>query len=228
MSDAPASASVVDFAGAAQALVDGCVDLASDEDRVGLLQAVCTGLGDELYPSFVQVLWMIGRYGDHGARAIVARVLVHALRTGRLPSGRRGAWGASAAPRAGAGFGLARSLGPIEYLCAWYVQDSAPRNLTADQFQAGAVALMELVGASPEARLLYCEKLLADVADPIGGVFARSTREAVRALATAWAQGAAASDASVRFLAEIERSPEGALRSLARSSITERVRLTGA
>src|SRR5258706_289588 len=34
---------------AAQALVDGCVDLPSDEDRVALLAAVCEGLGDELY-----------------------------------------------------------------------------------------------------------------------------------------------------------------------------------
>src|SRR3989442_4921679 len=79
------------WAAAAQALVDGCVDLPGDEDRVALLAAVCEGLGDELYPAFLRLLWTIGLHGDHAARAAVARALVHALRSGRLPSGRRSA-----------------------------------------------------------------------------------------------------------------------------------------
>ena len=81
---------------AAQALVEGCIDLQNDEDRVALLTTVCERLGDDLYPAFLRVLWTIGERGDHAACAAVARALVHALRTGRLPSGRRGAWGASA------------------------------------------------------------------------------------------------------------------------------------
>jgi hypothetical protein len=196
-----------DFAGAAQALVDGCVDLSSDEERVALLRCVCTGLGDELYPSFVQVLWLVGRFGDHGAREIVARTLVHALRTGRLPSGRRGAWGAS--------YGSARSLGPIEYLCAWYAQEATERALSAEQFHAGAGAVMDLVAASREARALYCEKLLADVDDPIGGMLTRSTRAALRALATTWGQGAAPTDATACFVNEIDRSRAGTVNSIA-------------
>src|SRR5262249_29360387 len=79
------------WANAAQALVDGCVDLPNDEDRVALLAAVCEGLGDDLYPAFLRVLAIVGKNGDHGARAAVANALVHALRTGRLPSGRRSA-----------------------------------------------------------------------------------------------------------------------------------------
>jgi fatty acid desaturase len=59
---------------------------------------------------------------------------------------------------------------------------------------------MDLVAAHPEARLLYCEKLLADVADPIGGALARRTRIALGALATAWAGGASSTDASASFL----------------------------
>ena len=84
------------WAPAAQALVDGCTDLHDDEDRVALMAAVCEGLGDELYPAFLRVLWTIGQHGDHAACATIARTLVHALRTGRLPSGRRSAWGDSA------------------------------------------------------------------------------------------------------------------------------------
>jgi hypothetical protein len=203
------------WVGAAQALVDGCVDLPTDEDRVALLGAVCHGLGDELYPAFIRVLWQIGQHGDHAAKAAVARALVHALRTGRLPSGRRSAWGASAPMNEHAAYGRTRNLGPIEYVCAWHAQTDPVRALTAAQFHSAARALMELISCSREARLLYCEKLLADVDDPIGGALARYTRDALRALATAWSEGASASDASARFLCSLQRPRHDALAALA-------------
>ena len=191
---------------AAQALVDGCVDLPNDEDRVALLAAVCEGLGDELYPALLRVLSVIGERGDHSACEAVARALVHALRTGRLPSGRRSAWGASMASPAQAAFGRSRSLGPIEYLCAWHAQAEPAQALSAAHFQAAARSVMELISCSREARLLYCEKLLADVDDPIAGAMTRQTRHALRSMATAWASGAAPVDAAARFLAELSAS----------------------
>lgn len=191
------------WAEAAQALVDGCVDLPEDEDRVALLAAVCEGLGDELYPAFLRVLWTIGQHGDHAACAAVARALVHALRTGRLPSGRRNAWGASESAPVQAAYGRTRCLGPLEYLCAWHAQAEPVRALSAAQFQLAARALMDLINASPEARALYCEKLLADAADPLPGALTRQTREALRALASAWSTGAAPYEASARFLCEL-------------------------
>jgi hypothetical protein len=199
---------------AAQALVDGCIDLQNDEDRVALLAAVCEGLGDELYPAFLRVLSLVGQHGDHAARAAVAQALVHALRTGRLPSGRRSAWGAGAQLPAEGAFGSKRSLGPLEYLCAWHAQADAAEALTADQFYAGACAVMELIAASKEARLLYCEKLLADVNDPLGGALTRQTREALRALATAWSEGAAPSDSATRFLSALSANSTRSLTSL--------------
>lgn len=188
---------------AAQALVDGCVDLREDEDRVALLIAVCEGLGDELYPAFLRVLWTIGQHGDHAACAAVARALVHALRTGRLPSGRRSAWGASTPTPEQAAYGRTRSLGPLEYLCAWHTQADPVRALSAAQFHLAARALMDLIGASREARALYCEKLLADVDDPLPGALTRQTREALRALATAWSAGADSCEAGARFLHQL-------------------------
>jgi hypothetical protein len=146
------------------------------------------------------VLWTIGQHGDHAACAAVACALVHALRTGRLPSGRRSAWGASAPTQPQAAYGRTRSLGPLEYLCAWHTQAEPVRALSSEQFHTAARALMDLISASREARLMYCEKLLADVDDPISGALTRQTREAMRALATAWAEGATSSDASARFL----------------------------
>jgi LmbE family N-acetylglucosaminyl deacetylase len=187
------------WAPAAQALVDGCIDLHDDEDRVALLAAVCEGLGDELYPAFLRVLWTVGRHGDHAACAAVARALVHALRTGRLPSGRRSAWGEGASAAPPSAFGRVRSLGPLEYLCAWHAQADPVRALSSAQFHLAARALMDLVDASPDARALYCEKLLADADDPLPGALTRQTREALRALATAWVGGAAPFEACGRF-----------------------------
>lgn len=198
------------WAEAAQALVNGCLDLPNDEDRVALLTAVCEGLGDELYPAFLRVLWTIGQHGDHAACAAVARALVHALRTGRLPSGRRGAWGASA-PSSAVSFGNMRNLGPLEYLCAWHAQAEPARAMTAAQFHTAARALMDLIAASPEAHALYCEKLLADVDDPISGALTRQTRHALRALATAWAAGVASFDASARFICALPAAGSGPL-----------------
>jgi hypothetical protein len=189
---------------AAQALVEGCIDLPNEDDRVALLLAVCEGLGDELYPAFLRVLSLIGRLGDHAARAAVALALVHALRTGRLPVGRRVAWGGTSASSDASSFGRTRSLGPLEYLCAWHAQDESDSALTAGQFEAAARALMDLISASREARLLYCGKLIADAEDPLGGALSRNVREALRALATAWAQGASPAEAATRFLAALE------------------------
>ena len=106
-------------------------------------------------------------------------------------------------------YGRTRSLGPLEYLCAWHAQADPARVLTAEQFHVAARALMDLIGCSGEARLLYCEKLLADVGDPIGGALSRGTRDALRALATAWSEGASSFDASARFLSSLQRPREG-------------------
>jgi hypothetical protein len=188
------------WAQAARALVDGCVDLPADEDRVALLGTVCDRLGDELYPALLRVLCTIGRHGEHAARAAVARALVHALRTGRLPSGRRGAWGASEPSQYPDGYARTRSLGPLEYLCAWHTQAEPEQALPAEQFQSTAAAVMDLVAASAEARALYCEKLLAEVDDPLSGALTRQTREALRALAQAWTGGASGAEAAACFV----------------------------
>ena len=203
------------WAAAAQALVDGCIDLPSDEERVALLAAVAQGLGDELYPAFIRLLWLIGRHGDHAAKAAVARALVHALRTGRLPSGRRSAWGAGAPGAQASAWGRARHLGPLEYLCAWHAQTEPACALSAAQFHIAARALMDLIACNPQARLLYCEKLLADAGDPIGGALSRATREALRALALAWSQGADSFDASARFLCALQQPRTDVLAAMA-------------
>ena len=192
---------------AARALIAGCVDLRDGDEAVTFLEAVCKGLGDELYPAFLRVLCEIGRHGDHSARAAVARTLVQALRTGRLPSGRRAAWGSNAWGGHAAG---GRSLGPLEYLCASMGDRDGPSPMAARDFDLGARAVMTLVAAHDEARLLYGEHLLARADDPVEGALPRSARAALRAMAEAWIRGASPAEASARFLAAL---PETSLRS---------------
>lgn len=187
---------------AARALVSGCVDLRSDDEAVTLMQAVCVGLGDELYPAFLRVLCEIGVHGDYAARAAVARTLVRALRSGRLPSGRRAAWGSNL--RAGGG---GRSLGPLEYLCACAADREHAAALSARDFDLGAQSVMALVAADDDARLLYAAHLRACAEDPLEGALPRSGRHAMRALAQAWLDGAEPAQASAAFLAALPEHP---------------------
>lgn len=185
---------------AARALISGCVDLRRDDDAVALLELVCRRLGDDLYPAFLRVLAEVGRRGDHVARSAVARALVLALRSGRLPSGRLGTWGAHSDPlRLASG----RSLGPLEYLCAWLGQADMPVEQQRREFLDSAEAIMLLVEADDEARALYCEKLQAEANDPLEGAWSRRARDGMKALASAWSRGEPAAVAAQGFVAQM-------------------------
>ena len=175
-----------DWAGAAQTLIDGCASLKTPDARLSLLDDVCSALGDDLYPALLHVLYVIGARGTPEAQRAVAGTLVDGLLSGRLPSGRLAAWGAAASPEHARG---TRSLGPIEYLCAWYAQPEGRLPLTADAFDRSLRALLGLVGHDRQAAKLYADKLRADAADPLGGTLSRSTRHALRQLADAWSEG---------------------------------------
>jgi hypothetical protein len=181
-----------DWDAAAQSLVDGCISLETPELRVRFMDRVCLALGDQLYPAFLRLLCMVSDQGDDQARAAVASTLVHALSTGRIPSGRLNAWGMSGNGTGTEGRtsgGHTRSLGPIEYLCAWHAQQSGPAPLPLASFDTAARSMISLVGADPQAQALYCAKLRQDIDDPLGGSLSRSTRSALSALVSAWEQG---------------------------------------
>jgi hypothetical protein len=193
-----------DWLAAAQALVDGLGALPDPRRRTELMETVCAGLGDALYPAFVNLLCHIERHGESPAQALVADALVQALRSGRLPSGRLAAWGTALHGGAEPGaFGHGRSLGPIEYLCAWHAQPSGRAPLPANAFDAALQPLLRLIDASPGARALYCAKLRADAQDPLGGSWSRSARAGVLALADAWDAGAPADDVAACCLAAL-------------------------
>ena len=182
-----------DWSRAARALLSGCVDLRDGGQRLALLEQVCRGLGDALYPDFLTLLAHVGEHGDAQACGVVAATLLEGLRTGRVPSGRRHAWGA------GPG-GAWRSLGPLEYLCA--ARDRAGEaDLPGEaRFQREGAALLRLVDADGDARRLYIERLRALADDPLEGGLSRQAREGLRLMAGAWAEGQAPDVVCQRFL----------------------------
>jgi len=209
-------------------MISGCTDLPPGEQRLRLLEAVCDGMGDALYPGFLNLLVSVGRLGDHDARRAVADTLIEALRSGRLPSGRRGSYGRGKVSGGFGAFGQTRALGPIEYLCAWHAQpsdgasvgegDDAAQPLDAAAFMLAASSVVELVNASEGARRLYVERLLAEADDPIEGALPRAARSALHDFAQSWSQ---TSDATVPPRRYVDALPSGdsrgggALRSLA-------------
>ena len=174
-----------DWHAATRELVAGFAALDAPEERVRLMDKLCERLGGSLYPAFLQILCIVERDGDERVRLLVIDTLMHALATGRLPVGRVPAWGAPRALGATA-FEQGRSLGPIEYLCAWYAQPSELPPLDAGAFGEFASGLLRLVSGSRSARALYRAKLLEAAEDPSSGALARETRAALAALADEW------------------------------------------
>lgn len=200
-----------DWHAAAEVLIEGCAYLSSPEERVRWLERLCTSLGDTLYPAFLQVLCRIGEHGNPRAQKVVADTLVLALQSGRMPSGRHAAWGAQWDPAKRA----TRTIGPIEYLCAWFTQPDGRGTLGAVPFDQAARALIGLVSHSDLARRLYCTQLLCIAEDPLEGTWSRSSRHALQAMARGWANAdadprRAGVQAVEAFLAATRQTASGA------------------
>ena len=174
-----------DWHAATRELVHGFAGLRTPDERIRVMDRLCERLGGSLYPAFLQMLCLVERNGDGPSRALVVETLMHAIGSGRLPSGRMPAWGARSAID-GATFEQGRSLGPIEYLCAWYAQPSELPPLERRAFDELATRLLGLISESAPAREMYCTKLLEDAENPLGGALARETRAGLVALATEW------------------------------------------
>jgi len=192
-----------DWHSAASELVSGLVLLSDDELRIELLERLCLKLGDQLYPAFLQILYVIQEHADDKARAAVARTLVDCLRSGRLPSGKLAAWGSSGLTGDSA-FGQSRRLGPIEYVCTWYAQPSDEAAMSQLQFTRILESLLCLVSADDAARQLYCQKLFSDADDPLGGSMSSQTRQGLRELTMNWQENSEPRECIDAFLASLQ------------------------
>jgi hypothetical protein len=185
LSEAVALKAQPDWPAAAQILIDGCAHAAHAQARVDVLERLCMALGDALYPAFLNVLSLIGERGSAAAQSAVAEGLVDGLRSGRLPAGKRAAWGGGEpSPRRDARTPMV-TLGPIEYVCAAQL----PADATAASNSATTLAaLLRLVNHNDSARRLYIARLHAIAQEPPDGGLSRDTRQVLDALADAWSR----------------------------------------
>jgi hypothetical protein len=188
--------------GASEVLIEGCTTLPDAEARVRWIEQLCLTLGDTLYPALLRVLCLVGEHGEPLAQRNVAATLTQALASGRLPAGRRAAWGA-------VGLAATRAHGPLEYLCAWYLHPVGSDTLSASGFDRAARSLVGLVSHDDRAQRLYAARLAATAEDPLEGAWSRNDRAALRALATAWRHGVAADVPVAAFLRAANDAPRG-------------------
>lgn len=169
---------------AAQALIDGCAHLPTVEARTDFLEGACRALGPQLYPAFLEVLLLIGTQGSPKAQAQVAEVLADAMACGKVPGAARGGWGGDTGLRGGLG---ASALGPIEYVCAAYLQPADTyRGLSASGLADVLAPLLRLVAQAPRAQAYYCTRMHQAADDPIQSFWRRDSRAALVALADQW------------------------------------------
>lgn len=195
---------------AAQVLIDGCLAQPNLDMRVRLLEQLCSELGEHLYPAFLQILCVIEKNGNQAAQKLISETLVHALTSGRLPSGKLSAWGSNqmpGAPTSATTFSQGRSLGPIEYLCAWYAQPSGRSPLHMSDFKQGLAGLLRLFSQDATAKQAYATKLTSDVSDPLGGALSSRTRVALKALVEQWADSDSIDKAINNFMSALDGNP---------------------
>lgn len=174
-----------DWRGGAEALAAGLQAQTTLDGRVDVLERVCAGFGEALYPGFAKLLAALGHFGAPAVKALAADTLAHALVTARLPSTRVPAWGALPGSLGGA----SRPVGPVEFLCVWLVRDVARERLDDDAFKSALTLVLDLVSASPRAASLYADKLLIDIEDPAEGLHDARSRRLVQTLAEHWRAG---------------------------------------
>lgn len=87
-----------------------------------------------------------------------------------------------------------RSLGPIEFLCVWRLQQGAHGPLTRQDFEYALVSLLTLFNTEPKSAQLYCAKLQDDLDNPLEGAFSRQARAMIQSLVIAWRAGKSPAD----------------------------------
>ena len=156
--------------------------------RVLTLRRLGARLGASGYPTLLQLLATIAESDHDEARRGLADTLAQAVRRDALPMGKVQAWGLRARVEHD-GRWNARSLAPIEYLIAWYHQNTGSPRISAESLDRMLAALVSLSSLNSVYARHYCRRLF-DAAElsPVGSVNERS-RRGLRDVAHAWQQG---------------------------------------
>jgi hypothetical protein len=170
----------------ARLLLSSFVSLDSIDDRVRILDKLCSRLDGGLYPAFLHILYVIEQSADDYCKKLVSDTFYFAITSGRLPAGKVPAWGAGETI-GDSSYGHVRRLGPVEFTCAWYAQPGGLPPLQADSFKTIASSLIRLFSINDNTHSLYCQKIIADSNDTISGTLSANTRQALSDLAHRWA-----------------------------------------
>ncbi len=171
---------------AAQELINQFAELPDIDDRVTLLEKMCERLDGNLYPGFLQILYVIEQHAETTCKRDFVQTVSYGLSTGRLPSGKLPAFGSS--QKNANPYGQSRLLGPLEFLCAWYSQSTHLPDLAEDKFSQLCASLVRLFSTEPEAAELYRSKLQSDVLNPVVGSLSSRGKEGVKSLIISWQQ----------------------------------------
>jgi len=205
-----ALADTPDWVGAAEDLLSSFLSLDNIDDRLEVMDAVCRRLEQGLYPAFLHILFIIEQHASENEKLLVTSTFLHALHNDRLPEGRIPAWGADTA-YTNSGFGHGRSLGPLEFTCAWFSQPGGLPQLSAQEFETITSSFIRLFSITPDIRKNYCERLIRVSEDTISGSLSSTTRIALRRIAERWREGAAAPDLARMYIDEVEQFKGSAL-----------------
>lgn len=186
---------------AADRLVSALAAHSDPEYRLAVLKRLARRLGEDQYPLFLRILFVVAESDDERAQRLLAETFGTALRRMDLPGGALSSWGATGLPDHGAPvaasalsghfFGATprRMLGPVEYLVVWHLQRTQRTALSAEGFSTSLERMIAMLNRSEDARALYPQKLAADAQNELEGAYTRATRDRLAAIAAAWAAG---------------------------------------
>ena len=164
----------------------------SPDVRLAVLKKLCDRVEEPGFPGIIKIMMTIAESNNAMAKRNLAQVIGLALQRFDMPSGELTAWGAgwdqsdqwvqmqrqSSTP--------IRRFGPIEYLTVWYCQKTQRPYLSDDAYQMAIARLIELINLDDQARVLYPQKILSDLAHQQEGNFSKRSRQNLRRLAEAW------------------------------------------
>jgi len=169
------------------------------DSRVELLDSLCHRLGPDMYPAFLQLLFVVEHHSDAQIQKQLTDTLVYAMSTGRLPSGVLPAWGSTSQTTSNP-YSTSRALGPIEFLCAWYAQPTNLPRIQDETFDDALSTLLRLIDSNRTARKMYCYNLNMDAINDSVGMFSRATRTAITRLAKTWNANGCSDTLAAQFI----------------------------
>jgi len=192
-----------DWITASHELANQLQQLTDMDSRVELLETLCTRLGSDMYPAFLQLLFFVEHHTSAKVQKQITDTLAYAIGTGRLPSGTFPAWG-STRSRTSSPYSTTRALGPIEFLCAWYAQPTNLPPLNDTAFDEALSTILRLVDSNRTTRKMYCYNLNMDAINDSIGMFSSATRTGIAKLAKAWNANGSSDRLAAQFIIDIK------------------------